>query len=252
MALNKDLSIKYENVTKQVYLALLSGCRARDQLGKKNFHLRFNLIKFEVDFKRLLLLLLLLSCSMMMMKLKMRMIERQLPHSPNQVLLQETWMMSLNKTCLMHIPSTVKPAQAQTPPSLTSPSILPNSFPRPPPPQMLQARSRTSIPNRRWSRGKKGWPRMTRSVLLWRGSLCRQQPSRPGQEPWMRATGKSSWSLGYNVSMRNSRLGLGMQLRGKELVQRDDSDAISMVNIHIRTQTIILYSLLHWVWFEQV
>ena len=29
-----------------------------DRLGKKNFHFRFNLIKFGVDFKRLLLLLL--------------------------------------------------------------------------------------------------------------------------------------------------------------------------------------------------
>ena len=29
-----------------------------DQLGKQNFHFRFNLIKFGVDFKRLLLLLL--------------------------------------------------------------------------------------------------------------------------------------------------------------------------------------------------
>ena len=43
-----------------VDLALLSGCRAHDQLGKKNFHFRFNLITFGVDFKRLLLLLLLL------------------------------------------------------------------------------------------------------------------------------------------------------------------------------------------------
>ena len=43
------------NNKSNVDLALLSGCRAHDQLGKKNFHFRFNLIKFGVDFKRLLL-----------------------------------------------------------------------------------------------------------------------------------------------------------------------------------------------------
>ena len=34
-----------------VDLALISGCRAHDQLGKKNFHFRFNLTKFGVDLK---------------------------------------------------------------------------------------------------------------------------------------------------------------------------------------------------------